>query len=218
VRDPSDLAAKWRSANRLAMGVGVLALAAAGAFLYFGWKDVREARRGPTPLTAEQLEAAPAVGALPAAWVTVTPTGVKDSGVRRDLSTRYGARRPTLQYALARLDGRYLIVETLSAPKAGSPLTGTLHDWRGDDVVSDVLARTPALRNKLLPFYLSTREKEGGASRALWAGAGGSALVGVGLVAGGLIRLLKELASAREAEEWLAPPEPPPYQRWPDSW
>ena len=73
VYDRPDFAEKRRSANRSAIAIGLLVLGTAGAFVYFGWKDAQEARRGPTPVTAEQLTAAPSVQDLPAAWVTLTP-------------------------------------------------------------------------------------------------------------------------------------------------
>jgi hypothetical protein len=76
----------------------------------------------------------------------------------------------------------------------------------------------PACRDKLLPFYLSTQEDQAGEPRAAWVGAFVSALVGLGLVAGGLVGLRNASARAREAEAWQAPPEPPLYHRWPDSW
>jgi hypothetical protein len=94
VYDPSDFAQQRRSANRFVIGVGLLALGGAGVFLFFGWKEIQEARRGPTPVTADQLKAAQALKDLPAEWVTLTPTGAKDTGVRRHYATRNGPRSP----------------------------------------------------------------------------------------------------------------------------
>lgn len=213
MNDRPESAEKRRSANRFAVAIGVLVLGAAGALFYFGWKGAREARRGPTPVTAEQLAAAPSVRDLPAAWVTLTPTNIQDTSVRRRLGTR-----PTLEYAVVRLGGRYLVVESYATAQAGAPLTGTLQAWAGDEVARDVEARVPACHGRLLPFYLRAQERQAGEPRALWVGAGLCVLVGLGLVAGGLVGLRNASASARRAEEWQAAPEPPVYHTWPDAW
>src|SRR5207244_2973532 len=131
------------------------------ASLYFGWGEIEQGRRGPTPVAAADLRAAKSLGALPSSWVTITPTKIQDTGVRRQMRTNNGVPLNTLEYALVKLDDRYLIVECDYSDMLKSPVTGHLsQSSANDDIAIEVGHKVPACHDKLLPFQMTTKKDQ----------------------------------------------------------
>jgi hypothetical protein len=193
VYDPNEWAKKQRAGNRLAIWIGILSICGGGVLLVLGWDVIRDQRQGPMPLKAADLAAAPKLSALPGNWVTLNPTKVRDTGVRRDLVATNGARYCTYKYSLATLDGRQLIVESHVGDKLASPLTGHLVQWEKEsDVIPEIRAKDDECRDgDLLQFQLITHLGQGREFVAVMAGAGGAVLLGLLLVGAGLVGLRK---------------------------
>src|SRR5262245_27314115 len=189
VHETPEFAQQRRSANLIVIGIGVLALAGGAALLYFGWNDIQAAKTGPTPVTAEQLKAAKSLDALPAEWVTLTPTKVQDTLVRRQLKARNGAPGPKLEYALVQIDDRYLIAEMYTVMPGTAPLNGRLYDLSTSDVVAEIESKFPACKGNLLPFELVTHKDQESEAQWIWIGAGVCGLLGLLLIGGGIAEI-----------------------------
>src|SRR5262245_34463828 len=191
--DPNELAKKQRLINCVAIAIGLISICIGIGALVWEWDVIRDQRQGPMTLTAADLAAAPKLSALPANWVTLNATKVRDTGVRRDLVANNGARYTTYKYSLAVLDGRQLIIESYPSDRLRSPVTGHLVQWgMDDDIVAEIRAKDPECRDAdLLRFQLVTHLGQNAELAWLLAGVGVAVVFGLVMLGAGLVGMRK---------------------------
>jgi hypothetical protein len=148
-------ASDYRYYAWLMIGLGLLGIAAGMVVLSYNWHLLKYLRGGPVPVTTARLRKADSIDALPSPWVSLDPSKVYDTGVRRSV----GRNRVELRYVLVPVEDRYLLTEVHWSFNGGSRLTGYLEEWdpgrNGGGILNEVKAR--GYGNQLLPYQMCAR-------------------------------------------------------------